>query len=130
MARLLLKNTTEVDDRDVRRTYMKRGHQAGFSLLEVMIVTAISMVLTMTAVPNMVTGIGNMRLRSSMTSLAGVLQNCRMMAVKQNRIMSTHFQARNYGSQTGLMAYVKLATDGSALSTSAPQVQLQEPVTR
>ena len=109
---------------------MRRGNQAGFSLLEVMIVTAISMVITMTAVPNMVTGIGNMRLRSSMTSLAGVLQNCRMMAVKQNRVMSTHFQGRAFGSLTGLAAYVKVASDTSTVITSDSQVQMEEPITR
>ena len=65
-----------------------------------------------------------------MTSLGGVLQNCRMLAVKQNRTMSTHFQSTAYGSLTGLIAYVKLATDTSAETTADSQVQLEEPVTR
>jgi prepilin-type N-terminal cleavage/methylation domain-containing protein len=106
------------------------ANRAGFSLLEVMVVTAISMVITMTAVPNMVNGIGNMRLRSSMTSLAGVLQNCRMLAVKQNQTMSTHFSVRTYGTTTGVTAYVKKASDTNPLSTSDSQVQLEEPVTQ
>jgi len=103
---------------------------AGFSLLEVMGVAVISMVVTMTAMPNMIAGIGNVRLRSSMTSLAGVLQNCRMLAVKQNRTMSTHFLTTNYGSSTGVMAYVKLASDSSSLGTGDSQVQLEQPVTQ
>ena len=106
------------------------NNRAGFSMLELVAVTAISMIVTMTAVPNMVNGIGNMRLRSSMTSLAGVLQNCRMLAVKQNRTMSTHFVVTNYGSTNGVMAYVKKATDTSFLATSDSQVQLEDPVTR
>src|SRR5207249_3182382 len=120
--RIRMKNNTH------RRIHSK----AGFSLLEVMGVTIISMVVTMTALPNMVAGIGNVRLRSSMTSLAGVLQNCRMLAVKQNRTMSTHFVTTSYGSgsSTGVMAYVKLASDSSSLLTADSQVQLEQPVTR
>ena len=78
----------------------------------------------------MIAGIGNVRLRSSMTSLAGVLQNCRMLAVKQNRTMSTHFLTTSYGSSTGVMAYVKLASDSSSLGTGDSQVQLEQPVTQ
>ena len=108
-------------------THRRIHSNAGFSLLEVMGVTIISMVVTMTALPNMVAGIGNVRLRSSMTSLAGVLQNCRMLAVKQNRTMSTHFLTTSYGSSTGVMAYVKLASDSSSLGTGDSQVQLEQP---
>ena len=105
---------------------MRRSNRAGFSLLEVMMVAAIGMVVTTTALPNMVTGISNMRLRSSMTSLAGVLQNCRMLAVKENRHMTTHFNPETYG----VMAFVKHATDPSSLVTSDSQVQLEAPVVR
>ena len=105
---------------------MERRKQVGFSLLEVMIVASIGMVVSVTALPNMVTGISNMRLRSSMTSLAGVLQNCRMLSVKQNRHMTTHFNPNNYG----VMAYVKRSTDTSELAVSDSQVSLEAPVTR
>jgi len=105
-----------------------RHNQTGFSLLEVMTVAAISMAVTMTAMPNMINGIGNMRLRSSMTSLSGVLQNCRMLAVKQNTTMTTHFVASNYGTSQGVMAYVKQAADANPLVTSDSQVQLEEPI--
>jgi len=113
-------------------THRRIHSKAGFSLLEVMGVTIISMVVTMTALPNMVAGIGNVRLRSSMTSLAGVLQNCRMLAVKQNRTMSTHFVTTNYGSANGVIAYVKLASDPNPDTFGAgdSQVQLEQPVTR
>jgi len=112
----------------VRKTQNTIHRQAGFSLLEVMTVAAISMVVTMTAVPNMMNGIGNMRLRSSMTSLSGVLQNCRMLAVKQNLTMTTHFVVDTFGSTQGVMAYVKQATDPNPLITTDSQVQLEEPI--
>jgi Tfp pilus assembly protein FimT len=102
--------------------------QAGFSLLEIMTVAGISLAVTMTALPNMINGIGNMRLRSSMTSLSGVVQNCRMLAVKQNGTMTTHFLVKDYGNSQGVMAYVKQATDPNPLLTSDSQVQLEEPI--
>src|SRR5437879_2812794 len=113
------------DKRNARRT-----NQAGFSLLEVMCVALISGIITMTALPNMMNAIGNIRLRSSMTSLAGVLQNCRILAVKQNKAMTTHFVAKAYGSSSGVIAYVKLATDSSDLGTGDSQAQLEAPATR
>jgi Tfp pilus assembly protein FimT len=105
---------------------MKQGRHAGFSLLEALVVVAIGMVVTLVAVPNMVTAISNMRLRSSMTSLAGVLQNCRMLAVKQNRHMTTHYLPNAYG----IVAYVKAATDTTTLGVTDSQVELEAPVTK
>ena len=109
---------------------MRLTTRNGFSMLEVMAVTAISMIITMIAIPNMMTAIGNMRLRSSMTSLAGVLQNCRMLAVKQNTIMTTHFAVSTFGAGNGVIAYVKTATDPNPISTSDSQVELEQPVTQ
>jgi Tfp pilus assembly protein FimT len=105
---------------------MRRITCAGFTLLEVMIVASIGMVVTMTALPNMITSISNMRLRSSMTSLAGVLQNCRILAVKNNRAMSTHFSPQS----NGVMAYVKRATDTTSFTSQDSQVELEAPVVR
>jgi prepilin-type N-terminal cleavage/methylation domain-containing protein len=109
---------------------MRIKSRAGFSLIEVMVVAAVGMMVTTTAVPNMISVISNMRLRSSMTSLSGVLQDGRMVAVKQNRTMSVRFQAITYGTQTGLRGYVKRATDSSAVAKGDPQVQLERPITR
>ena len=61
-----------------------------------------------------------------MTSLAGVLQNSRVLAVKQNRHMTTHFDTNTYG----ILAYAKLATDTSSILTHDSQVELEAPVTR
>src|SRR5690348_14667392 len=89
-----------------------------------MVVVGIGMIVTVTAVPNMITAISNMRLRSSMTSLAGVIQNCRMLAVKQNQTMTTHFTPQT----NGVIAFVKLATDTSTYTVHDSQVELEAPV--
>lgn len=98
----------------------------GFSLLEVLMVTATGLVIMVTAIPNMMTGIANARLRASMTSFAGVLQNTRMQAVKENQTLSTRITAR----PEGLMAYVKRASDTGELSKTDSQVQLQAPIVK
>jgi prepilin-type N-terminal cleavage/methylation domain-containing protein len=105
---------------------MRTRKDSGFSLLEVMIVATIGTIVTATALPNMVNGIANMRLRSSLTSLAGVIQNCRMLSVKQNQTMTTHFAP----TTTGVVAYVKQAADTSTYTVQDSQVELEAPVSQ
>jgi len=101
--------------------------RAGFSLLEVLFVVAIAMVVTATAIPRITTVIGNTKLRASMTSLSGLLQNCRMSAVQQNKAMTTHFVPQT----TGLVGYVKLASDTtSPLGKLDYQVEMQAPISK
>lgn len=104
---------------------MRTSGRTGFSLLEVTVVLGIGMIITATALPNMVNGIANMRLRSSVTSLAGVLQNCRMLAVKQNQTMSTHYSA----TATGVVAWVQQASSTNTTYTyQNSQVEMEAPV--
>jgi prepilin-type N-terminal cleavage/methylation domain-containing protein len=103
---------------------MRTRKQAGFTLLEVMIVAGIGVIVTATALPNMLNGIAVMRLHSNITSLSGVIQNCRMLAVKQNQAMTTHFSS----TSVGVIAYVKAATDLTADTPQNSQVELEAPV--
>ena len=100
--------------------------RSGFSLLELLIAVSILMVVAVVAIPNVTAAISHARLRASMTSFSGVLQNTRMLAVKQNATMSTRVAVK----PNGLIAYVKTATDSSALSSWDAQVQLQAPVSK
>jgi len=106
-----------------------RAHRrpAGFSLLELTVVVVILMVIGLIALPNMVNVVSNARLRGGATNLAGLLQNCRMVAVKENRTKSTHFTVM----ANGPVAYVKNATDTSTTPLRKdPQVQLGTPLTK
>ncbi len=99
----------------------------GFTLLETLIVVGIAAVVTMTAIPKMTNVIATAKLRASMTSLSGLLQNTRMMAVQQNKTKTTRFSG---GTTTRLMGYVKDAADTSALTTRDAQVEMEAPITK
>jgi prepilin-type N-terminal cleavage/methylation domain-containing protein len=96
----------------------------GFTLLELLIVVAILMLVTVIAVPNVVVVLSYSRMRASITSFSGVLQSTRMLAVKENRTMTTHIG--NQGQ--GLVAYAKLATDSNPLAVHDSQIEMEAPI--
>jgi prepilin-type N-terminal cleavage/methylation domain-containing protein len=104
----------------------KQGEK-GFSLPEVAIVVAIGLIVTAVGVPRMNNVIGNMKLRSSMTTASGFLQNTRMLAVKKNTTMT----ARNFNRTSvpySLVYYVKEAPDTSGLASGDSQVEMEAPI--
>ncbi len=56
----------------------------GFSLLELVIVIAISLTIAAIAIPNFLTGYYNIRLKSAATDLSGFMQRARLQAARQN----------------------------------------------
>jgi len=56
----------------------------GFSLLELVIVIAISLTIAAIAIPNFLTGYYNVRLKSAATDLSGFMQRARLQAARQN----------------------------------------------
>jgi Tfp pilus assembly protein FimT len=100
--------------------------ESGFTLLELAIVVLILMVVGTIAIPSMVNVISNARLRGGATNLSGLLQNCRMLAVKENRTKTTRFMIM----ANGPVAYVKNAADTSSIATKDSQVQLGTPLTK
>ena len=105
-------------------------NRAGFSLLEVLIVVAIGIILTAVALPEMMNMIANMRLRSSMTSVSGMLQDTRMVAVKQNKTKTACHYNWNV-MPFALVYFTRDATDCTGLTAADtdPQVELQAPIT-
>jgi Tfp pilus assembly protein FimT len=79
----------------------------GFSLFELTFVVAVLIVVGLFAIPNMVIVISNARVRAGVTSMSGLLQSARMLAVKQNKTLTTHFDTE--GTAT-LVGFVKDAT--------------------
>ena len=96
----------------------------GFSFVEVLIVVVILLVVAIVAIPNMSRVIANSRLRAGMTSMSGLFQNCRMQAIKENKILTTHFTTPS----VAVVAFVKDATLPATLTSGLPQVTWTSPV--
>jgi Tfp pilus assembly major pilin PilA len=101
---------------------------SGFSLLEVLLIVAVGLILTAVGLPLMNNVIANMKLRASMTSVSGLLQNTRATAVQQNKTMTAkHFNRTT--APYSLIYYVQAATDASGFSTTDTQVWMEAPIT-
>jgi len=103
----------------------KRIRNVGFSLLELTVVVGAVLVVSAITIPNMVTVVSNARLHAGLTSMSGLLQNCRMLAVKKNRTLTTIFEAED---EDALVGYVKDVTDSTPRKTSDPQVKWEAPI--
>jgi prepilin-type N-terminal cleavage/methylation domain-containing protein len=100
---------------------------AGFSLIELSVVIVISLIVGMIAIPNMVTVISNARLHAGLTSISGLLQASRMLAVKQNQTMTAHFGPLDDDT---LVAWAKPANDDSDRVATDLQAEWEAPVER
>src|SRR5258708_30902676 len=67
-----------------KRNYLRGGRTGGFSLIELLIVVFVVMVVAAIAVPNVLLAVSNLRLRASAGDLAGLMQQARIMAAKNN----------------------------------------------
>jgi prepilin-type N-terminal cleavage/methylation domain-containing protein len=82
---------------------------SGFSLIELLIVVFVVLVVAAIAIPNILTAVANIRLRASAGDLAGLMQQARILAAKNNATYTVRYGTRN-GAQ---IAYVDLNGNGS-----------------
>jgi prepilin-type N-terminal cleavage/methylation domain-containing protein len=78
-----------------------RSSRGGFSLIELLVVVMIMLIVAAFAIPNFLTAMHTYRLQGATRSLASLLQQSRLLAIKDN-----HFYA----------VYVITQADGSALA--------------
>lgn len=101
------------------KRFTARRAMKGFSLIEVLIVTSITLTIASVAIPNMVTSIADMELRGGARSAAGLLQQARMQAIKSN----TYLKAKYYNGTGGGFVFIDINGNGKPDATEA-QVQL------
>jgi prepilin-type N-terminal cleavage/methylation domain-containing protein len=95
-----------------------QGRARGFSLIELVIVVFIVLVLAAIVIPNVLLAVTNLKLRSSASDLAGLMQQARTLAAKKNAAYAILYGTRN-GAQ---IAYVDLNGNG-AFDVGEPLVE-------
>jgi type II secretory pathway pseudopilin PulG len=101
-----------------RQENNRRLRTGGFSLIELLIVVFVVMVILAIAIPNVMLAVSNIRLRASAADLAGLMQQARILAAKNNTNYAVLFGTRN-GAQ---IAYVDLNGNG-AFDTGEPMTE-------
>ena len=92
--------------------------ERGFSLLEVLIVVAVTLVVAAIVIPNIYLAVANIRLRASAGDLAGLMQQARILAAKNN----TNYPIL-YGTLSGRrIAYIDL-NGNSTFDVGEPVMQ-------
>jgi prepilin-type N-terminal cleavage/methylation domain-containing protein len=67
--------------------------QSGFTLVELLVVVLIILVISAFALPNVGRALASIRLRSTVTSINGLIQQVRMQAVRDNKYYTLKTQA-------------------------------------
>jgi prepilin-type N-terminal cleavage/methylation domain-containing protein len=107
------------------RMHAMRTHQSGFSMIELMIVCVIMLIIAGIAVPNIFQTFRNYQLDAAGHSVASLLQQARIQAVKTNLPAYV-----NYTNATaGNLAFVTNDPNNTAYAAGEPDVQLSPAVT-
>lgn len=101
---------------------MRSKGQYGFSMVEMLIVVAIALAITALAVPSIMATIGNYRVTTSANAIAALIQETRMMAVRDNKCYS--MESTTVGPNTAY--FVDLAQNGTYTSQPFPVTNPQQ----
>src|SRR5258708_16721093 len=108
----------------------RRGLARGFTMVELVLVMFIMSVVAAFAVPNVLLTISNWKLRGSASDLAGLMQQARILAAKNNPQPPVPVYAIRYAVQNGArIAFVDMKGDGVwHSSTPINGVTISEPL--
>jgi len=97
----------------------------GFTLVELTMAIGIMLVLGSLLITNIAAVVSNARLHAGVASMSGLFQTSRMLAVKLNQTLTTHFTTEDGIS---LVGYVKEAQETGPRVSRDPQVKWEAPV--
>jgi prepilin-type N-terminal cleavage/methylation domain-containing protein len=106
-----------------------QDRQRGFTLLELMIVIVIILVVAAMAIPSIMQAMYNLRLRSSGSEVAGVLQGARMRAIRDNQTYPVSCTPQPLNNCTILFIDTQNPPFGSGVYVPADGVAAQLPGT-
>ncbi len=104
---------------------LRRKGESGFSLIELLIVVAVVLAVTVMATPKVLQVIYNVRLRSSAYELSGLMQAARTQAVRDNKYLYVCYKAL----QNRTRAWVAPDNTCNAPGANEQQIQLGGNVT-
>jgi Tfp pilus assembly protein FimT len=91
------------------------SREAGFSVVELAIVTIIVLIICATAIPGMITSMRNAHLRGAASDLSGLYEQARIFSIRDNRYYSTYILAASGSSPQ--LAYVDMLPKRSSLAS-------------
>jgi len=99
---------------------LRRKREGGFSLVELVIVVVVVLIVAAMAMPSFINMIYNIRLRSSAQTVAGMMQTCRMQAVRDN----TFYFVRTKQVGNATFVWVSKSATSTAPQADEPQAVL------
>lgn len=111
------------------RVQMNRrlSKQGGFSLVELSVVVIITLIVSAWAVPSALTSIRMAHLRGAASDYAGLLEQARIYAIRDNRYYSTYILSPAGNDQVA-QAYVDLPQGSPPAKNGGTGVQVGDPV--
>jgi prepilin-type N-terminal cleavage/methylation domain-containing protein len=89
------------------------GHTGGFTLVELMLVVFVMSIIAAFAVPNVLLTVSNMKLRGAASDLAGLMQQARILAAKNNPQNPPVYPIRYAVVNGAQIAYVDMNNNGT-----------------
>jgi prepilin-type N-terminal cleavage/methylation domain-containing protein len=112
----------ETDAHMSNRQEQRVRSQRGFSLAELMVVVGIILVISAFALPSIARALASIRLRSTATSVNGLIQQVRMQAVRDNKFYTMRTQAA--APPNGLLTLYIDTNGNGALDPGEPSVAI------
>lgn len=109
--------------KEIAKGKARRSRESGFSMTELVIVVAIILIVAAVAIPNGIRAWYNMELRATGDQVAGLMQQARLLAAKNNAYFTVCYQT-NQGMQTVYLTQVTLSSTSACTFSTKYMIDL------